>query len=70
MSRKKFDLAIGLLELDLHVFPERLGLTIYLARTHLQKGDRAQAEAALRRALAIQPDRADMLQMLSSLADD
>lgn len=70
MSRKKFDLAIGLLELDLHVFPERLGLTIYLARTHLQKGDRAQAEAVLRRALTIQPDRADVLEMLSSIADD
>ncbi len=68
MSLKKFDLAIGLLELDLYAFPERLGLYIYLARTHLQKGDRAQAEAALRRALAIQPDRADMLEMLSRIA--
>jgi Tfp pilus assembly protein PilF len=70
MSRKKFGLAIGLLELDLHVFPERLGLAIYLARTHLQNGDRAQAETVLRRALAIQPDRADVLEMLSSIADD
>jgi CubicO group peptidase (beta-lactamase class C family) len=67
MSRKKFDLAIGLLELDLCVFPERLGLTIYLARTHLQNGDRARAEAALRRALAIQPDRADVMEMLKSI---
>jgi CubicO group peptidase (beta-lactamase class C family) len=70
MNRKKIDLAIGLLELDLHVFPERLGLYIYLARTHLQNGDRAQAEAVLRRALAIQPDRADVLDMLSSIADN
>jgi hypothetical protein len=30
----------------------------------------AQAEAVLRRALAIQPDRADVLEMLSSIADD
>lgn len=70
MSRKKFDLAISLLELDLYVFPERLGLTIYLARTHLQNGDRAQAEDVLRRALAVQPDRADVLEMLSSIADN
>ncbi|MBP6469799.1 MAG: tetratricopeptide repeat protein [Chloroflexi bacterium] len=69
MSRKKFDLAIGLLEMDLHAFPERLGLYSYLARTHLQNGDRAQAEAVLRRALAIQPDRADVLDMLSSITN-
>jgi Tfp pilus assembly protein PilF len=31
------------------------------------KGDRAQAEATLRRTLAIQPDRADVLDMLSKL---
>jgi CubicO group peptidase (beta-lactamase class C family) len=67
MSLKKFDLAIDLLELDLHAFPERLGLYIYLARIHLQKGDRSQAEATLRRALAIQPDRADVLDMLNKI---
>jgi CubicO group peptidase (beta-lactamase class C family) len=69
MCLKKYDLAIDLLELDLHVFPERLGLYMYLARTHLQKGERAQAEAVLRRALAIQPDRADVLEMLSRFAE-
>ncbi len=68
MGVKKFDLAIELLELDLHVFPECLELYIYLARIHLQKSDRAQAEAVLRRALAIQPDRADVLEMLSRIA--
>ena len=64
MSLKKFDLAIDLLELDLHAFPESLGLYIYLAKVHLQKGSRAQAEAVLRRALAIHPDRVDVLEML------
>ena len=54
-SAKKFDLAIDVLELDLHVFPHRLGLYIDLARTHLQKGDHAQAEVALRRALELDP---------------
>lgn len=68
MNLKKFDLAIDLLELDLYAFPERLGLCIYLARVYLRKGDRAQAEAVLRRALAIQPDRADALEMLSQIA--
>lgn len=69
LSLKKFDLAIDLLELDLHVFPERAGLCVYMARTHLQKGDRAQAEATLRRALTIQPDRADALKMLSEIKE-
>lgn len=55
MSVKQYDLAIGLLELDLHAFPERPGLYIYLARTQWQKGDRAQAEAALQKALALHP---------------
>lgn len=68
MSVKKFDLAIELLELDLQVFPERPGLYIYLARVHLKKGDRVQAEAALRRALTIQPGRADVLEMLSKMS--
>lgn len=69
MSVKKFDLAIDLLELDLFVFPERLGLYMYLARTHLQKGDRHQAKATLRRVLDIQPDRADALEMLSVMSE-
>jgi CubicO group peptidase (beta-lactamase class C family) len=67
MSLKKFDLAVELLELDLYAFPERVGLCIYMAKIHLLKGDRAQAEAALRRALAIQPNRADALEMLSTM---
>lgn len=65
---KQFDLAIELLELDLHVFPESLWLYIYLAKIYLQKGDRALAEDVLHRALAIQPDRADVLEMLSGIA--
>ena len=68
MSVKKFDLAVELLELDLYAFPERVGLCIYMAKIHLLKGDRPQAEAALRRALAIQPNRADALEMLSRIA--
>lgn len=70
MSLKKYDLAIDLLELDWHVFPERVGLSIYLAKIHLQKGDRAQAEAVLRRALAIQSDRADILEMLNKIVGE
>ena len=69
MSLKKFDLAIELLELDLDVFPEELWLTIYLAKVYLQKDDRAQAEAILRRVLTIQPNRADALEMLSKIAE-
>jgi CubicO group peptidase (beta-lactamase class C family) len=69
VSLKKYDLAIDLLTLDSYVFPERVNLYIYLAKAHLLKGDRAQAEAVLRQALVIQPDRADVLEMLAQLGE-
>lgn len=67
MSLKKFDLAIELLELDLHVFPQSAGLYVYLARAHLHQGDRAQAEASLRRALSLQPGRSEALELLRKI---
>jgi len=67
MSVQKFDLAIDVLELNLHVFPEHLDSYLFLAKNYLRKGDHAQAEGALRRALAIQPDRADVLDMLNRI---
>ncbi len=69
MSVKKSDLVIDVLELDLHVFPEKPWLYIYLAKACLQKGDHVRGKTALRRALAIQPDRADALEMLNKIAE-
>jgi CubicO group peptidase (beta-lactamase class C family) len=70
VSVKKYDLAIDVLELDLHVFPQRLGLYIYLAKTHLQKGDRLQAEATLRRALALDPENKAAVELLEKIRLD
>jgi len=67
MAVGRLDIAIDLLKLDLHVFPERVGLHLFLARLLVQKGDRADAEAVLRQALAIKPDRADVLELLHTL---
>ncbi len=67
MCVKKIDLAIEVLGLNLHVFPEHLDSYLFLAKIHLQKNDHARAEASLRRALAIQPDRADVLDMLNKI---
>ncbi len=67
MNVGRLDMAIDLLRLDLDVFPERVGLYLFLARLFVRKGDRAEAETVLRQALALKPDRADVLDMLHTL---
>jgi CubicO group peptidase (beta-lactamase class C family) len=67
MNAGNLDLAVDLLKLDLCVFPERLWLYLFLAKILQRKGDRAEAETVLRQALAIQPDRADVLELLHTL---
>ncbi|MBN1920052.1 MAG: serine hydrolase [Anaerolineae bacterium] len=67
MAGGRLDIAIELLKLNLHVFPERVGLHLFLARLLVQKDNRAGAEAILRQALAIKPDRADVLELLHTL---
>jgi tetratricopeptide (TPR) repeat protein len=53
---KKIDLAIDVLGLNLHVFPEHMDSYIYLAQLYLQQGGKMQAEETLLKALAIKPD--------------
>ena len=67
MNVGNLDLAVDLLKLDLCVFPERLWLYLFLAKILQRKGDRAEAETVLRQALAIQPDQADVLELLHTL---
>lgn len=64
MSVKKIDLAIEVLGLNIHAFPDHLDSYLYLARLHLQKGKNAQAEELLRKALSIQPENNSALDLL------
>lgn len=64
MSVKKFDLAIDVLGLNLYAFPEHVDSHVMLAKLYLQKGERAQAEAALQKALAIEPDNITVIELL------
>jgi cytochrome c-type biogenesis protein CcmH/NrfG len=63
-SVKKFDLAIDVLELNLHVFPEHLESFIFLANAHLQKGDRTRAKEILQKALVLAPKSVTIAELL------
>lgn len=58
MSVKKLDLAIDVLKLNIHVFPDHIESYTRLASLYLQKGQRAQAKDILEQALAIKPGSA------------
>jgi Tfp pilus assembly protein PilF len=64
---KKVDLAIDLLKLNLHAFPDHLDSYLYLARLFQSKGDYTQAECHLRNALAIEPGNCDALELLEKV---
>jgi tetratricopeptide (TPR) repeat protein len=59
MTVNKIEIAIALLELNLHVFPDHAESFYYLARACLKKGDCKRAEENLGKALKINPDFAD-----------
>jgi CubicO group peptidase (beta-lactamase class C family) len=67
MSVKKIDLAMEVLELNIHAFPEHMDSYIYLAKLYLQQGKRAQAEETLLIALAIKPDCAAAVELLEKV---
>jgi CubicO group peptidase (beta-lactamase class C family) len=64
VSVKNIDLAIDVLELNLHVFPEHLGSFIILAKAYLQKGDRTRAKEILQKALALAPKSVTIAELL------
>jgi len=70
MSVKKFDLAIDVLGLNLHAFPEHVDSHVMLAKLYLQKGERAQAEAALQKALAIEGDNVTVIELLEKIRQE
>ncbi len=55
ISAGKSSLAIEVLKLNLHAFPDHLGSYLFLARLLLQQAEHAQAEEFLRKAQAISP---------------
>jgi CubicO group peptidase (beta-lactamase class C family) len=67
VQAKKPDLAIELLGLNIHAFPEYVDSYIQQARIFMQKGKRAEAEKSLLRALSYEPDNSDACLMLASL---
>ena len=67
VSVKKIDLAIEVLELNIHAFPEHVDSYIHLAKLHLHKSEGAQAEETLLKALAIQPDSAAAVELLEKV---
>lgn len=66
-SVKQFNLAIEVLKLNLHVFPQHIPSYLPLAKLYRQTEQLGQAETILRQALAVQPDQADVLKMLFDL---
>jgi CubicO group peptidase (beta-lactamase class C family) len=63
-SANKLDLAIGVLELNISVHPEYTESYIKLAKIYLQKGDFAQAEKSLLKALSIEPENITVVGLL------
>ncbi len=60
-SVKKLDMAIDVLEFNIHVFPEHLDSYMFLAKLYMRKGDRTRAESAIQKVLALDPGN-DMAQ--------
>jgi CubicO group peptidase (beta-lactamase class C family) len=67
MSIKKVDLAIDVLELDLHAFPEQVGLHLFLAQNHLRRNNLVRAEAVLQKGLVISPENKALMDLLASI---
>jgi len=56
ISAKQIDLAIEVLGLNIHVYPEYIESYLEQAKLYLRKGEAALAEASLLKALSIKPD--------------
>ena len=67
MSAKKYDMAEDVLNLNLHVFPDNLGLYLFSAKKHLIRNEQEQAKAVLHRALEISPGNQTVISMLRTI---
>jgi CubicO group peptidase (beta-lactamase class C family) len=63
-SAKKIDLAIEVLGLNIHVYPEHIESYLEQAKLYLQKGEIAQVKESLLKALSIEPDNATAARLL------
>ena len=67
VSAEKLDLAIDVLGLNLHVYPEHVSSYLERARLYLRVGESTLAEADLLKALSLEPNHAaaaDLLRMV------
>lgn len=67
LSAGKPDLAIGVLGLNIHAFPEYPASYLEQAKLYLRKGEPAPAEDALIKILSIQPDNAAAIRLLDQI---
>jgi Tfp pilus assembly protein PilF len=66
-SAKKIDLAIDVLGLNIHVYPEYIESYIEQAKLYLHKGEPSTAKERLLKAQSIQPDNAVVAGMLENI---
>jgi CubicO group peptidase (beta-lactamase class C family) len=66
-SVKKIDLAIDVLGLNIHAFPEHFNSYLSLARLYLIKSKCTLAEETLRKALSIRPQNSTALDLLAKI---
>jgi len=67
LSAKKADLAVEVLALNAHAFPQDLGAQVFLAENMIRAGELARAEAAVQKALAISPDNKTARRLLAEI---
>jgi CubicO group peptidase (beta-lactamase class C family) len=65
LAVKKIDLAIAVLGLNIHAFPEHFYSYLSLARLYMRKGERLLAEETLHKALLIRPENSTALDLLA-----
>jgi CubicO group peptidase (beta-lactamase class C family) len=66
-TAKKIDLAIEVLGLNIHVFPEYIESYLDQAKLHLHKGENAQAKNILFKAVSVEPDNDAAARLLESV---
>ncbi len=66
-TAKKIDLAIEVLGLNIHVFPEYIESYLEQAKLYLQKGEIEQVKESLLKALSIEPDNATATRLLETV---
>jgi CubicO group peptidase (beta-lactamase class C family) len=64
VSAKKHDLAIGILGLNIQVYPEHIGSYIEQAKLYLQKGEIGQGKECLLKAQSIRPNNSTVARLL------